>query len=41
MAQKLCEKNKGKRVDVSLDCTYLDKKPAHFGGQNMCEHPKL
>jgi hypothetical protein len=41
MAQKLCEENKGKRVEVSLDCTYLDKKPAHFGGQNMCEHPKL
>ena len=41
MAQKLCEENKGKRVEVSLDCTYIDHKPAHVGGQNMCEHPKL
>lgn len=41
MAAKLCEDNKGKRVEVSLDCTYIDHKPAHFGGQNMCEHPKL
>jgi len=41
MAAKLCEDNKGKRVEVSLDCTYLDRKPAHFGGQNMCEQPKL
>src|SRR6187551_2793118 len=38
MAQKLCDENKGKRVEVSLDCTYQDRKPAHFGGQNMCEH---
>jgi len=41
MAAKLCEDNKGKRVEVSLDCTYIDRKPAHYGGQNMCEHPKL
>lgn len=41
MAQRLCDENKGKPVEVSLDCRYLDRKPAHFGGQNMCEHPKL
>lgn len=41
MASKLCEDNPGKRVEVSLDCTYLDRKPRHFGGQNMCEHPRL
>ena len=41
MAEKLCEDNKGKRVEVSLDCTYLDREPAHYGGKNMCEQPKL
>jgi hypothetical protein len=40
MAEKLCDDHKGKRVEVSLDCTYLERKPAHFS-QNMCEHPKL
>jgi hypothetical protein len=41
MAAKLCSQNPGKRIEVSLDCTYLDRKPAHFGGANMCEHPRL
>ena len=41
MASKLCDENPGKRVEVSLDCTYVDQPPRHFGGQNMCEHPRL
>jgi hypothetical protein len=41
MAEKLCKDNRGKRVEVSLDCTYLDRKPAHYGGQNMCKKPDL
>jgi len=39
MAAKLCERHS--RVDVSLDCTYLDQPPAHYGGHNMCEVPQL
>ena len=39
MAAKLCEKHQ--RVEVSLDCTYLDRPAAHYGGHNMCQAPRL
>ena len=39
MAAKLCEQHS--RVKVSLDCTYLDRPAAHFGGHNMCKVPHL
>ena len=41
MAERLCEKNPGKAVEVSVDCTYLDRKPAHFGREDMCKAPEL
>ena len=41
MAASLCAKNPGKRVDVTLDCTYLDRPAARYGGANLCEHPAL
>lgn len=40
MAAKLCEDNKGKPVEVTLDCTYLDRKPLHRV-QDMCKEPRL
>jgi hypothetical protein len=41
MAARLCEKNPGKPVDVSLDCTYLDREPQHYGNTDMCKAPEL
>ena len=41
MAEKLCEQNPGKAVEVSVDCKYLDRPPAHFGREDMCKAPEL
>jgi hypothetical protein len=41
MAAKLCEQNPGKPVAVTLDCTYLDRPAARYGGTNLCAHPTL
>ncbi|MDX2092677.1 MAG: hypothetical protein SFX73_32730 [Kofleriaceae bacterium] len=41
MGARLCAKNKGAEVRVSLACTYLDREPQTFGGFNMCEVPEL
>ena len=41
MAAKLCEQNPGKTVEVTLDCTYLDRPAARYGGKDMCKHDSL
>ncbi len=41
MAHKLCVDNPGKSVDLSVDCTYLDRPPVHFGHADMCKEPDL
>ncbi len=39
MARKLCGDNPGKPVEVTLDCTYVDRPPATFGGFDVCTRP--
>lgn len=41
MARRLCEKNPGKAVEVTLQCNYLDKPPATYGGFDLCTRPLL
>jgi hypothetical protein len=41
MAQKLCSDNPGKSVELSVDCTYLDRPAARFGHADMCQEPDL
>jgi hypothetical protein len=41
MAEKLCSEHPGKAVELSLDCTYLDRPNAHFGHADMCKEPEL
>lgn len=41
MAQKLCGDNPGKPVELTVDCTYLDRPAAHFGHADMCKEPDL
>jgi hypothetical protein len=41
MAHKLCDDNPGKSVELSVDCTYLDRPAAHFGHPDMCKEPEL
>jgi hypothetical protein len=42
MAARLCEKNEGKSVVMTLDCKYIDRaERAHFGGHDMCTRPEL
>ena len=41
MGAKLCGEHPGSEVDVSLDCTYLDRKPQTYGGYDMCRVPML
>lgn len=41
MAARLCEKHKGKAVEMTLDCRYIDRKPQRFGGHDMCKNPEL
>ena len=41
MAAKLCSENPGKRVDLTLDCRYLDRPAAHIERTDMCAHPEL
>ena len=41
MAAKLCNQHPNARVDVSLDCTYVDRAEKHYGGHNMCKVPSL
>lgn len=41
MAAKLCTKHPKQEVRLSLECTYLDREPAFFGGYDMCSVPQL
>ena len=41
MAARLCAKHPDSNVTVTVDCTYLDRKPATYGGFNMCQVPLL
>ena len=41
MAAKLCKEHPGKPVELSVDCTYLDRPLAHFGHADMCKEPEL
>jgi hypothetical protein len=41
MAHKLCATNPGKAVEVTLDCTYLDRPPATYGGFDLCTRSLL
>ena len=40
MAKKLCRENPGKPVNVRVECTYLDRPDASFGG-DLCTRPLL
>lgn len=37
MGRRLCDRNPGKRIEVSLDCTYIDRAPRRWGGYDMCK----
>ena len=41
MGAKLCHDHPGSSVNVSLDCTYIDRPAASFGGYDMCIAPRL
>jgi hypothetical protein len=41
MGAKLCHDHPGSAVNVSLDCTYIDRPAASFGGYDMCIAPRL
>ena len=41
MAAKLCSEHPGKPVELSVDCTYLDRPNAHIGHPDMCKEPEL
>jgi len=41
MGAKLCREHPGADVEVSLDCAYLDRPAATFGGYDMCRVPRL
>jgi hypothetical protein len=41
MADHVCKQHPGSSVTVSLDCTYLDRDPASYGGYDMCQVPLL
>ena len=41
MAHKLCTANPGKPVDVTLDCQYMDRPNATYGGFDLCTRPLL
>ncbi len=41
MGAHLCAQNPGKSLNVTLDCTYLDRPPRTWGGYDMCNVPLL
>ncbi|MBV8758874.1 MAG: hypothetical protein JO257_16425 [Deltaproteobacteria bacterium] len=41
MAAKLCHDHPGTPVELTLDCTYLDRDPHTYGGHDMCREPTL
>ncbi|MGE0867068.1 MAG: hypothetical protein AB7P03_00795 [Kofleriaceae bacterium] len=34
--QRLCERNPGKAVDLTVTCNYIDREPRTFGGPDVC-----
>jgi hypothetical protein len=41
MAARLCRENPGKPVEVTVDCQYMDRPPATYGGFDACTRPLL
>jgi hypothetical protein len=41
MAARLCQKNPGAAVHVVIECQYVGKEPATWGGYDMCKVPLL
>jgi hypothetical protein len=41
MAAKLCREQPGKKVELTVDCTYLDRPASRFGHADMCTEPEL
>jgi len=41
MAAHLCQQNPGAAVNVSLECKYVDRPDATYGGHDMCKTPEL
>jgi len=41
MAHRLCQKNPGKPVNVTLQCTYFDRPDATFGPADLCTRSLL
>ena len=41
MGARLCENNPGAAVHGVIECTYLDRPPATWGGYDMCKVPLL
>ena len=41
MAAKLCKEHPGAKVELAVDCTYLDRPAARFGHADMCTEPSL
>ena len=41
MAARLCKDHPGASVNVSLDCSYIDRDEHTYGGYDMCQNPAL
>jgi hypothetical protein len=41
MGETLCTKHPDAAVEVTLECTYVDKSRERYGGFNMCQVPLL
>jgi hypothetical protein len=41
MAAHVCDAHPGSAVTVSLDCAYVDRSSASYGGHDMCRTPEL
>ena len=36
VGKRLCERNPGKAVELTVTCNYIDSEPRMFGGHNVC-----
>jgi hypothetical protein len=41
MAHRLCTSHPNTKVEVSLDCSYIDRPAYSYGGYDMCQVPLL
>jgi hypothetical protein len=41
MGARLCAKHPQRQVEVSIDCTYIDRPSQSYGGWDMCTVPQL